>query len=142
MLHNCTEPCCKLSIFFRESITEFFSYISLFSPSHFSLFPLSISLSLSLSSTSPSPLLLSPHLYISTPIHTAATVSISLYPLTLTGMNCAMSLSYEALSFALISDSAFLQLSIVPRMVIVLSMLYAVRSFNQRERRRGRGGRE
>ena len=50
--------------------------------------------------------------------------------LTLTGMNWAMSLSYEALSLALIRDSAFLQLSMVPRIVMVLSMLYAVRSFS------------
>ena len=38
-------------------------------------------------------------------------------------MNCAMSLSYDALSLALIRDSAFLQLSMLPRMVMVLSML-------------------
>ncbi len=57
---------------------------------------------------------------------------------TRTGMNCAMSLSYDALSLALISDSAFLQLSIVPRMVMVLSMLKAVRSFSLREEGGGR----
>ena len=38
-------------------------------------------------------------------------------------MNWVMSLSYEARSLALIRDSAFLQLSIVPRIVMVLSIL-------------------
>lgn len=41
-----------------------------------------------------------------------------------------MSLSYEALSFALMRLSAFLQLSMVPRIVMVRSMLKAVRSFS------------